>query len=45
MIVFSRDVKFDEEKAMRVSLEMDLELQMDEELLAPKVEEPQIDVE
>ena len=29
---------------MRVSLERDLELHADEEILAPKVEEPQIDV-
>ncbi|MCY6488101.1 hypothetical protein, partial [Actinobacillus pleuropneumoniae] len=30
---------------MRVSLERELELHADEEILAPKVEEPQIDVE
>ena len=40
-----RDVKFDEENAMRVSLERELELHAYEELLAPKVEEPQISVE
>lgn len=35
-----RDVKFDEEKTMRCSLERDLQLHADEDLLAPK-EEPQ----
>jgi len=45
MIVVGRDVIFDDEKAIRVSLERDLELHEDEELLAPKVKEPQIDVE
>jgi len=40
MIVVHRDVRFDEEKAMQVSLERELELHADEELLAPKVEEP-----
>ena len=43
MIVVRRDVKFDEEKAMRLSLERELDLHADEELLVPK-EEPQ-DVE
>jgi hypothetical protein len=37
-------VKFDEEKAMRCSLERELQLHADEEILAPK-EEPQDDVE
>lgn len=45
MIVVRRDIKFNEEKAIRVSLERELELHADEEILAPKVEEPQIDVE
>jgi len=45
MIVVRRDVKFDEEKAMQVSLERELELHVDEELLSHKVEEPYIDVE
>jgi len=45
MTVVCRDVKFDEEKAMRVSLERELELHAEEELLVPKVEEPQIDVD
>ena len=45
MTVVLRDFKFDELKAMRFSLERELELQADEELLDPKVEEPHIDVE
>jgi len=45
MIVVHRDVKFDKEKAMRVSLERELELHVEEELLVPKFEEPHIDVE
>ena len=44
MIVVRRDVKFDEEKAMRCSPERKLQLRPDQELLAPK-EEPQDDVE
>ena len=36
---------FDEDKAMQVSLERELELHADEEILAPKLERPQIDVE
>ena len=39
-----RDVKFDEEKAMRCSLERELQLHAHEEILAPK-EENQDDVE
>ena len=39
-----RDVKYDEGKAMRCSLERELQLHVVEEILAPK-EEPQIDVE
>jgi len=45
MTVVRRDVRFNEEKAIRVSLERDLELHADEEILSPKFEEPQIDVE
>ena len=39
MTVVHMDVGFDEEKAMRVSLERELELHVVEEILAPKVEE------
>jgi len=45
MIMVCRDIRFDEEKAIRVSLERELELHADEELLAPKVEGPQMNVE
>ena len=38
-------MKFDEQKAMRVSLERKLKLHAEEELLVPKEEEPQDDVE
>ena len=41
--VVRRDIKFDEEKAMRLSLERDMDLHVEEELLVPK-DEPQ-DVE
>ena len=44
MTMVREDMKFDEEKAMRCSLERELQLHVDEELLAPK-EEPQDDVE
>ena len=40
MTVVHRDLKFDEQKAMQVSLERELQLQVVEELLAPKEEEP-----
>ena len=40
-----RDVNFDEQKAMQVSLERELQLQAMEELLVPKEEKPQTDVE
>jgi len=40
MIVVRRDVKFDDDKAMRVSLERELQIHDDEKILAPKVEEP-----
>ena len=43
--VVRRDLKFDEQKAMRVSLERELQLQVVEEFLVPKEEEPQIDAE
>jgi len=39
MTVVRRDVKFTEEKTMRCSLESELQLHVDEEILAPK-EEP-----
>jgi len=35
-----RGVRFDEEKAMRVSLERELQLHVVEEVLSPTVEEP-----
>ena len=44
MIVVRRDVKFDEEKAMRCSLQRKLQLHAHQEILAPK-EEPQDVVE
>ena len=44
-IVVRRDLKFDEKKAMQVSLERELKLHAEEELLVPKEEEPQIDAE
>ena len=44
-IVVRRYLKFDEQKAMRVSLERELQLQVVEELLVPKEEEPQTDAE
>jgi len=40
-IVVHRDLKFDEQKAMRVSLERELQLHAMEEQLVPKEEEPQ----
>ena len=40
MTVVNKDIRFDEEKAMRVSLERELELHVDEEILAAKVEGP-----
>ena len=43
MTMVWRDVKFDEEKAMQISIEREFQLHVDEELLAPK-EKPQ-DVE
>eukprot|EP00253_Pinus_taeda_P031980 PITA_31980 len=43
--VVRRNLKFDEQKAMQVSLKRELQLQAMEELLVPKEEEPQTDVE
>jgi len=43
--VVRRDIKFDEQKAMRVSLERELQIQAVDELLVPKKEESQTDVE
>jgi len=45
MTVVRRDIRFNEEKAMQVSLEREIELHADEEILARKVQGPQIDVE
>ena len=45
MTMVCRDVIFDEEKLRHISLERELELHENEEILAPKVEEPQIGVE
>ena len=39
------DLKFDEQKAMQDSLKRELQLQVVEELLVPKEEEPQTDAE
>jgi len=43
--VVRRDLKFDEQKAMRISLDKELQLHAMEEFLVPKEEEPQNDVE
>ena len=43
--VVRRDLKFDEQKAMRVSLERELQLQVVDEMLVPKEEEPRTDAE
>jgi len=43
--VVRMDLKFDEQRAMRVSLERELKLHGDEELLVPKEEEPPDDVD
>jgi len=43
--VACRDLKFDEQKAMQVSLERELKLHVDEEPSDPQEEEPRIDVE
>jgi len=44
MTMVYKDIKFDEEKAIRCSLEREIQLHTIEEILAPKAE-PQIDVE
>jgi len=44
MTVVRKDVRFDEEKAMRV-IKRELDLHAIEEHLAPNLEKPQIDVE
>jgi hypothetical protein len=43
MIVMRRDIKFNEGKAMRLSLERDLDLHAEEELLVPKDESQDVD--
>ena len=43
MIVMRRDIKFDEGKAMQLSLERDLDLHAEEELLVPKDESLDVD--
>ena len=40
-----RDLKFDEKRVMRVSLERELKLHGDEEILVPKEKEPLDDVD
>ena len=43
MIVVQRDIKFDEGKAMQLSLERELDLHAEEELLVPKDESLDVD--
>jgi hypothetical protein len=43
MIVMRRDIKFDEGKAMRLSLEREIDLHVEEELLVPKDESQDVD--
>jgi hypothetical protein len=43
MTVMRRDIKFDERKAMRLSLERELDLNAEEELLVPKDESQDVD--
>ena len=43
MIIVRRDIKFDEGKAMRLSLERELDLHAEEELLVPKDESLDVD--
>lgn len=45
MTVVRRDVRFYWEKSMRVSLERELDLHVIEDILGPKFEEPQMDLE
>ena len=43
MTVVRRDIKFDEGKSMRLSLERELDLHVEEELLFPKYESLDVD--
>jgi hypothetical protein len=43
MTAMQRDIKFDEGKAMRLSLERELDLHAEEELLVPKDESQDVD--
>ena len=43
MTVVRRDIKFDKEKAMQLSLERELDLHAEEELLVPKDESQDVD--
>ena len=43
MTVVQRDIKFNEEKAMKLSLERELDLHAEEELLVPKDESQDVD--
>ena len=43
MTVVRRDIKFNEEKAMKFLLERELHLHAEEELLVPKDEPPDVD--
>jgi hypothetical protein len=43
MIVMQRDIKFDEGKSMQLSLERELDLHAEEELLVPKDESQDVD--
>ena len=43
MIVVQRDIKFNEEKAVKLSLERELDLHVEEELLVPKDESLDVD--
>jgi hypothetical protein len=43
MTIMRRDIKFDEGKAMRLSLERELDLHVEEELLVPKDESQDVD--
>ena len=43
MTLVQRDIKFHEEKAMKLSLERELHLHADEELLVPKDEPQDVD--
>ena len=45
MTVVRRDVRFDEQKATQVSIKREIQLHAVQEILVPKIEEPQIDVE